>query len=221
LLHPPYTAWHLGHVLIGAGLAPSVDLVHLAATLLAFFLAVGVSAHALDEVCGRPLGTAIRDRTLWLVATVSLGAAVAIGIAGIVRVGWPLAVFVVLGAWLVVAYNLELLGGLVHTDLGFALAWGAFPTLVAYVAQTGRIDGAVVLVAAATASLSWAQRALSTPVRHLRRRVATFTVEVRTHDGEVTTGGPQVLLAPIERALAALSWGVVTLGVGMVVGRLG
>ena len=33
------------------------------------------------------------------------------------------------------ASNLEWFGGLVHTDFGFAAAWGAFPVLTAYVAQ--------------------------------------------------------------------------------------
>src|SRR5437879_13329318 len=43
LLHPPYTAWHLSYVLIGAGLAARIDVTRLFATLLALLLAVGVS----------------------------------------------------------------------------------------------------------------------------------------------------------------------------------
>src|SRR3989442_1353907 len=46
LLHPPYTAWHLSYVLLGAGLAPRLDVMRLVATLLAFFLAVGAFAVA-------------------------------------------------------------------------------------------------------------------------------------------------------------------------------
>ena len=34
---------------------------------------------------------------------------------------------IAVGAFLVLAYNLELFGGRFHTDLWFALAWGAFP----------------------------------------------------------------------------------------------
>ena len=45
LLHPPYTAWHLSYVVIGACLAPRVDVGLLLLTLAAFFLAVGISAH--------------------------------------------------------------------------------------------------------------------------------------------------------------------------------
>ncbi len=38
----------------------------------------------------------------------------------------------VAGAFLVVAYNLELFGGRFHNDLWFALAWGAFPALTGF-----------------------------------------------------------------------------------------
>src|SRR5207302_2834838 len=57
VLHPPYTLWHLSYVAIGAGLAPELDFRVLALTLAAFFLAVGIGAHALDELNGRPLRT--------------------------------------------------------------------------------------------------------------------------------------------------------------------
>ena len=79
LLHPPYTAWHLSYVLIGAGLAPRVDITRLVATLVAFFLAVGVSAHALDELRGRPLQTQIPEGVLWTAAIAGLVGAVALG----------------------------------------------------------------------------------------------------------------------------------------------
>ena len=45
ILHPPYTAWHLSYVVIGATLAPHTDGAKLAATALAFFLAVGVATN--------------------------------------------------------------------------------------------------------------------------------------------------------------------------------
>src|SRR4051794_13700359 len=78
LLHPPYTLWHLSYVAIGATLAPRFDGGRLIATLVAFFLAVGVCAHALDELHGRPLRTAIPGWLLIGAATVSLAGAVAL-----------------------------------------------------------------------------------------------------------------------------------------------
>ena len=82
LLHPPYTLWHLSYVVIGASLAPRIDGSWLLETLAAFFFAMGVAAHALDELNGRPLRTRIPDGVLWGLAVVGIAAAVALGIHG-------------------------------------------------------------------------------------------------------------------------------------------
>ena len=170
LLHPPYTLWHLSYVVVGASLAPEVQMRWLGETLLAFFLAMGLAAHALDELHGRPLGTRIPSAVLVGLAVAGLAGAVALGIDGMVEVSPWLGVFIVAGAFLVVAYNLELFGGAFHSDLWFALAWGAFPVLTAAFAQTADVRVAALVAAAACALLSAAQRVLSTPVRDLRRR---------------------------------------------------
>src|SRR6266536_1884100 len=132
ILHPPYTAWHLSYVALGAAAAPALHPARLWAALGAFFLAVGVAAHALDELNGHPLGTRLSDRTLIVLAALGLGGAVGIGIAGLFVVSPSLAPFVAVGAFLVVAYNLELFGGRFHTDMWFAAAWGAFPAATSF-----------------------------------------------------------------------------------------
>ena len=108
LLHPPYTVWHLSYVVIGASTAPTVNLRWLGETLVAFLLGMGVAAHALDELNGRPLGTRIPSGVLVGLAVIGLGGAVALGIDGMVQVSPWLAPFIVVGAFLVLAYNLEL-----------------------------------------------------------------------------------------------------------------
>ena len=220
LLHPPYTAWHLSYVVIGACLAPAVLVPRLVATLVAFFLAVGVAAHALDELQGRPLRTGISSGALVAGAVVGLAGALALGVVGVTRVGWVLVPFLVVGPVLVVAYNAELLGGIVHSDLGFALAWGGFPVLTAYVAQAGTLRLAGVLGALGAVALSSAQRSLSTPARALRRRVRAVDAVVTMEDTTTHTLGVRALLAPLERALRALSWGVVALAAAMAIARL-
>jgi hypothetical protein len=220
LLHPPYTAWHLAYVVIGASLAPHVQLNRLVATLLAFFLAVGVAAHALDELHGRPLRTEIRSGILVAVSVVALGGAVALGIIGLSRVGWLLLPFLVVGPFLVVAYNAEWFGGLVHTDSGFALAWGSFPLVTAYVAQADRLSLAAVLGAAGAFGLSRAQRALSTPARFVRRRVVEVHGNVVLSDGSTQPIDREMLIQPVERALRLLSWTVVLLAAALAVARL-
>jgi len=220
ILHPPYTAWHLSYVAIGAALAPRLDGTRLAATVLAFFFAVGVSAHALDELSGRPLRTQIPDVALKVAAGVGLAMAVAVGIAGVDRVGLVLVPFLVVGPALVVAYNAELFGGAIHTEAGFAAAWGAFPLLTGYVAQTGTLAPAAVLGAVAAFALSSAQRSLSTPARLVRRRVTRVEGSMTMADGSVQPIGDRTLLAPLEHALGALSWASVALAAALVVARL-
>jgi hypothetical protein len=220
VLHPPYTAWHLSYVVIGASLAPHVRISRLLGTVVAFFLAVGVAAHCLDELHGRPLRTLIPGRALVAASVVSLAGAVAIGVVGVVQVGVILVPFIVVGPLLVMAYNAELFGGVVHTDAGFAAAWGAFPVLTAYAAQSDTLQWAPVLVALGAFALSWAQRSLSTPARMLRRSVRGVEGTLTLADGTVRPIDDRFLLAPLERALRAMSWGLVTLAAGLAVSRL-
>jgi hypothetical protein len=211
----------LAYVVIGACLAPTVNVTRLVATLLAFFFAVGLAAHSLDELNGRPLGTHIPAGALVAVTVVGLVAAVALGIAGVSRVGWALIPFLVLGPLLVVAYNFELFGGVIHNDAGFALAWGSFPVLTAYVAQTDRLAVSAVIAAGAAFELSAAQRQLSTRARLIRRRSAAVRGQITLASGEVMPIDEQMLLAPLERALLAMSWAVVLLAAALAIARLG
>ena len=198
LLHPPYTLWHLSYVAIGAAVMPDLVLWRLAGTLLAFFLAVGIGAHALDELHGRPLGTGISGGLLTAAAVVSITAAMVLGL---VYGGWKLLPFVIAGGILVYAYNLELFGGVLHSDVWFAVAWGAFPVLVGAYAQHLTLSLAAGVAAAAAFFLSLGQRALSTPARMLRRRVNEVAVRLSFPDGSEAELGRADLLAPLERAL--------------------
>jgi hypothetical protein len=197
-----------------------VNTTRLVATLLAFFLAVGVAAHALDELHGRPLRTQIPQRVLSAVAAAALLGAVGIGIAGAVEVGWPLVPFLVVGPVLVIGYNFELFGGVLHNDAGFAASWGAFPVLTAYVAQTGSLAVAPFLAAAGAFALSAAQRALSTPARFVRRRAVRVEGSITLSDGSSTPVTPATLLGPLERALRSTAWAVVLIAASLAVARL-
>jgi hypothetical protein len=220
LLHPPYTAWHLSYVVIGAALAPRVLASYLIATVLAFFLAVGLAAHALDELRDRPLRTAIPDGALVAVVVVGLLGALVLGVFGVIRVGWTLIPFMVAGPLLVIAYNAELFGGLVHTDFGFAAAWGAFPVLTAYTAQTGTLAVAPVIAAGGAFALSTAQRQLSTPARNIRRRGQRVEGSITFSDGRTVPITADALLQPLERALRATSWAIILLAAALAVARL-
>jgi hypothetical protein len=225
ILHPPYTAWHLSYVALGAAAAPELHPVRLWAALAAFFLAVGVAAHALDELHGHPLQTRLSDRTLSVLAGVALAGGVGIGIVGLFAVSMTLLPFVIAGAFLVLAYNLELFAGRFHTDIWFAVAWGAFPALTSFWANALGIHSlgeavACVGVTAACFGLSVAQRRLSTPARELRRRTVTVVGTQRLADGTTRELSPASLAAPLDGALKAMSASLVLLAVAAVAIRL-
>ena len=216
VLHPPYTSWHLSYVLIGAGLAPHLNGERLAGTLLAFALAVGVAAHALDELRGRPLHTSIPSSVLGGAAALALAAAAGIGLAGIHQIGWGLSAFILAGTFLVVAYNLELWGGRLHNGVVFAGAWGAFPVLTAYYAQAKSIGVAALLGAVFAYGLSHAQRVLSLEARHLRRHVVDVEGHRVLEDGSRESLTRGSLLRPTERVLVTLSWSTGVLGLALI-----
>lgn len=204
LLHPPYTAWHLSYVVLGAALAPEWRPGVLGLALGAFFLGMGVGAHALDELQGRPLQTRIGKRTLLVLASWSLVGAAAIGVGTAMYTSLGLLVFVAVGSFIAVAYNLELFGGRFHGTLWFALGWGALPVLATYYAVAETIRAEAVVAAVFAALVSWTQRVLSTPVRLQRRQ-----------EGALKADGRQ-----FELALRILSAAMVALAVALVLVRV-
>jgi hypothetical protein len=220
LLHPPYTAWHLSYVALGAAAAPRLHVDRLLWALAAFGLAVGVAAHALDELHDRPLKTGLSDRTLIVLAAVSLGGALAIGIAGIVSVTPWLALLVLAGGLFLPAYNLELIGGRLHGDLWFAIGWGAFPAFTGYFVNAEKVALPGLLIAGGCLAMSVAQRRLSSPARELRRRTRSISGVRTLPDGGAEELSLAGMLAPLDGALAALSVAMVVTACALVIARL-
>ena len=226
LLHFPYTAWHLSYVLIGAALALTMNWATLGWTLLAFFLGMGIGAHCADELRGRPLRTKIPGWILALLCVLSLGGAVYIGVAiGLKETIWilPLITF---GVFIVFAYNLELFRGFFHTNFWFGFAWGAFPAITAYIAQTHTLTPVIGLVAVACLLYSMTQRVLSLHCRFFRRKVegleGHYYLEGKgpivpcsqtVVPGEVLT--KQAIIEPAEVALKFMTWTVVIAAIGL------
>jgi len=215
LLHPPYTLMHLSFVVIGACLVGPVNAVRLVVTLAAFFLAVGVGAHALDELQGRPLATSIPTWQLVAASCVGVGGAVALGIVGLILVSPYLAIFIVAGVTVALGYNLELFHARLHTDALFVLGWGAFPVLTSYFAQHVTLSVPAFLASGFAALMSQTQRVLSSPARELRRRTASIEGHYVRTNGTIMPITSQSMLAPLERALRALCWASITIAVAL------
>ena len=225
VLHPPYTLWHVSNVAIGAAAAAHVYPVRLAAAIAAFFLAVGIGAHSLDELHGRPLGTELSRRTLLALAIGGLGGGLLIGIVGIFVVSPTLAPLVLFGGFIAPAYNLEWFGGRFHTDFWLAASWGGFSALTGWWVNSLGLHSPREAIAAAAAVLACfflttVQRRLSTPVRELRRRTLSVEGEQRLSDGTVRPLTRAGLTAPLDGALLGLSIAVPLLAVAAVALRL-
>ena len=203
VLHLPYTLWNLSYVALGAAIAPHFHTGRMLWTMAAFALALGVAAHMLDELNGRPLKTRIGSGTLVALSALSLAGACAIGVWAAFTWGFGLLVFVALGALVVPAYNLEWFGGRIHNAWGLALSWAGLPVLAAYFAQAQTIRPEAVLAAAYASAMILVQRTLSTPVRRARRELGTV-------EG----------VEPMERALRILPWASVLLAAALVTWRL-
>lgn len=203
VLHLPYTLWNLSYVALGAAIAPHFRTGRMLWTMAAFALALGVAAHMLDELNGRPLKTQIGNGTLVALSILSLAGASAIGVWAAFSWSFGVLGFVAVGAFVVPAYNLEWFGGRLHNAWGLALSWAGFPVLTAYFAQAQTIRAEAVLAAAYATAMILVQRTLSTPVRRARRELGTI-------EG----------IEPMERALRILPWASVLLAAALVTWRL-
>ena len=143
---------HLSLVTIGACLVGPVNATRYIETLVAFFLALGIGAHALDELQGRPLRTTIPTWQLIGAAVVGLCGAVGLGdlrdvprelLHGGLHCG---------GSVLRAQLQPRALRGRFHNPLVLVLSWGAFPILTAYYAQHATV-GVAALAAAAFGAL--------------------------------------------------------------------
>ena len=216
LLHPPYTLWHLSYVAVGAGLATEFSWTRcLALALAAFALAMGVGAHALDELSGRPLQTQIPDATLWALAVLTIAAGTALGVYACIVWTPLLAPFVVFGAFIVVAYNLELFGGPPALDALVRARVGRLARAVGVRRRSGndprrgdrgrRVRDAA-LVRAARPVDAGARHA---PARRRRQR------DGRASDGDRSAVTRETLMGTQETALRLLAAAAVALGVAL------
>jgi hypothetical protein len=216
LLHPPYTAWHLSYVLLGAALAPMPDPRIVAGAFVAFFLAVGIAAHSFDELQGRPLGTRIPSGVLVALGSLGLIGAVALGVVAAAMLGPWFLVLVAIGALLVISYGLEI--PVVHSDIGFAIAWGGFP-VVASATANGAPPLPILAAAIGASLLSLAQRRLSTPVRRIRRKAAQVSGSVRYRDGTAEEIDAARLIGAPESALRLLWLAMAAIAIGTLLAR--
>jgi small-conductance mechanosensitive channel len=220
LLHPPYTLWHLSYVLLGIALAPVIYEWRSVAVMLAFFLGLGIGAHALDETMGNPLQTKLSKTKLYLIGFSTLAAAVGIGLYYALTLSLLLLPLILVESFFAVSYNLEIFRKRFHTMLVFALSWGALPLITGYFVNALSLTPTIILVSAAAGLLTYVQRVLSTPARFVRRKLWQSATKNDQQKTAPQFDGSAELVSVSEKALKGLTLMIFLLALALLLQRL-
>jgi hypothetical protein len=227
IMHLPYTSMVLSYVLIGAAVSPSFYPSRVISTLLAYFLGLGLSAHALNELHARHWGETLSKRELEILFAAPLVAAVLIGAYGMVFLysesggllpPLVLLVFIFLETFFLFAYNTDLSGGRFHTDISFAFSWAALPVVVSYYVNALTITVVAILVALAMAATAGIEINLSRWCKDFRRK--SPLTEMRFADDTKLNLSTAELLAKPEKSLKLIVVAVDLVAIGLTFHKL-
>jgi hypothetical protein len=227
ILHLPYTSMVLSYVLIGAALSPRVYPERLSLALLAYFLGLGLSAHALNELNARHWGKALGKRELEALFLVPLVGALSIGAygmfvlyaaSGALLAPLVLLGFIVLETFFLFAYNTDFSGGIFHSDVAFAFSWAALPTIISYYVNALTLAIVPVLMSLATAATAGIEINLSRWCKDFRRR--SPLTEMRFADSSKLSVNTAELIARPEKALKLIVLVVDLAAIGLIVYKL-
>lgn len=227
ILHLPYTSMVLSYVLLGADLSHSLFVDRLALTLLAYFLGLGISAHALNELNARHWGTALSKIDLEIAFLLPLVGALSIGLYGVqvlyhasgMNLVPPsvLVLFIALETFFLFAYNTDYASERFHNDIAFAFAWALLPFLTSYYVNSLAITGGVVVIGLALAATAMIEINLSRWCKNFRRR--TNVTEIKFDDGSLLSISTPLLIKNPEKALKLIVIVVALLSIGLLVVR--
>ena len=217
----------LSYVLIGAVVSPNLHPNRVVITLVAYFLGLGLSAHALNELHAGHWTKALGKRELVILFALPLGAAVVIGVYGMLElfaastsVVAPLTLmaFIMLETFFLFAYNTDAFSGTFHSDIWFAFSWAALPTLISYYVNALTITSEAVLVALAMAATAGIEINLSRWCKDFRRK--SHLTEMRFANGTRQRMNTSQLLARPEKSLKLIVLVVDLLAIGLIVRKL-
>jgi len=220
LIHPPYTLWHLSYVVIGIGLSPIIHPDRSIVVVLAFFLGLGIGAHALDETMGNPLKTRLSRHKLYLIGFSSLAAAVAIGAYYVVTLSLLLLPIIFAEVFFALAYNLEAFNKRFHNVLVFSISWGVLPFLTGYFVNSLSVSFGALLTSIAIGLLTYVQRTLSLQARSVRRTITSPIRALKLENGEEISVTSTDLISPAEKSLKALTLTIFIFAIALICQRI-
>ena len=227
IMHLPYTSMVLSYILIGAMFSPTIYLDRVVLTVLAYFLGLGLSAHALNELHAAHWTEALGKSELTVLFVVPLIGAFSIGAYGtlqllaVSRSILPpalLVTLILLETFFLFAYNIDAFGGRFHGDFSFAFSWAALPTLISYFVNALTITAAALFVALAMAATASIEINLSRWCKELRRRSALS--ELQFADGTRQRMNTLELVAGPEKALKLIVVVVDMIAISLIAYRL-
>lgn len=149
LLHLRFAPCVYSFATIGAVMSPTFYLDRLLWTYLGIFFGLQMCAYKLDELKGRHMMTKIPNNHLIATAIIGLISATLIGFYLSYLYGWHLLGILVLIAFSIISYNLEIFRGLFHSQLFFAITWGSLVVLGSYYLHSFTISLSIIFMALA------------------------------------------------------------------------
>ena len=227
IMHLPYTSMVLSYTLIGAAFAPTIYMNRLILTLVAYFLGLGLSAHALNELNARHWGKALTKIEMQVLFVAPLIGALVIGVyatqilysaTGTLSASVVLLLFMGVETFFLFAYNTEFSRGRFHSDLAFAFSWGALPTLVSFYVNALTITVPAIFVSTAMAATAGIEISLSRWCKEFRRRNA-LTMMRFSDSSEVKLNTTELIARP-EKALKLIVAAVDLAAIGLILHQL-
>jgi hypothetical protein len=143
MLFLPYTGMCISFTIIGSMLSESIAWDRALSIFIIYFLGLGVSAHAADNLGSKkikPWGNFFSTFELRLMVMGGLSVSYLLGIYYIIIFVPLLSIIAIIEGFFLFAYNFELFNGFFHNNFWFAISWGSLPLLAGFVIQTNSIS---------------------------------------------------------------------------------
>ena len=173
MLFLPYTGMCVSFTIIGSMLSESILWDRVLSIFVIYFLALGVSAHAADNLGSKkikPWGNFFTIFELKLMVIGGLSVSYILGVYYIITVAPLLLIIAIIEGFFLFAYNFELFNGLFHNNFWFAVSWGGLPLLAGFVIQTDSISALSLISSIIAFLVAYTEIRISRKYKELKRK---------------------------------------------------
>src|ERR671910_1044091 len=173
MLFLPYTGMCVSFTIIGSMLSESIQWDRVLSIFVIYFLALGVSAHAADNLGSKkikPWGSFFTAFELKLMVIGGLFVSYVLGIYYIITFVPLLLIIAIIEGFFLFAYNFELFNGFFHNNFWFAISWGSLPLLAGFVIQTNSISILSLIASIIAFLVAYVEIRISRKYKELKRK---------------------------------------------------